>query len=70
MIPEQTRQLVLEQQEYVTAMRREFHRHPELSSREYDTGRVIVRELESMGIGRCREIYQEAYETYLKNQNA
>ena len=50
MIPEQTRQLVLEQQEYVTAMRREFHRHPELSSREYDTGRVIVRELESMGI--------------------
>ena len=31
---------------------------------------AYVQELESMGIGRCREIYQEAYETYLKNQNA
>ena len=50
MIPEQIRQQVLEQQEYAASMRREFHRHPELSSREYDTCAAIVRELESMRI--------------------
>lgn len=38
------------QQEYLTQMRREFHRHPELSGQEHHTREVIMRELDAMGI--------------------
>ena len=31
-------------------MRREFHRHPELSGEEYHTREVLVREIEAMGV--------------------
>lgn len=42
--------IAYEYEEYVTAMRREFHRHPELSGEEYHTRQVIIRELEAMQV--------------------
>lgn len=40
----------LENQHYVTAMRREFHEHPEISGKEYETRERLIREIENMGI--------------------
>lgn len=39
---------------YTTALRRELHRRPELSLREYRTAEVIERELDSMGVPHTR----------------
>lgn len=44
------KKLVLEYQDYVVHMRREFHRHPETSDEEYHTREVLVREIESMNV--------------------
>ncbi len=35
---------------YITRMRREFHKHPELSGRETWTRSVLIREIEDMGL--------------------
>ena len=40
----------LENQHYVTAMRREFHEYPETSGKEYETRERLIREIENMGI--------------------
>ncbi|MEW4413130.1 amidohydrolase [Clostridium sp. AN503] len=37
-------------QDYIVHMRREFHRHPELSGEEFRTRDILVREIESMGV--------------------
>lgn len=37
-------------QGYMTDMRREFHRHPEISGQEHHTREILVREIESMDI--------------------
>lgn len=39
---------------YVSSLRRELHRHPELSLQEYHTAEVIERELDRAGIGHRR----------------
>lgn len=36
--------------DYMTQMRRRFHRHPELSGQEYETRKVLIEEIEKMGI--------------------
>jgi amidohydrolase len=36
--------------EYTQAMRRDFHKHPELGFREIRTGGIVAKELESLGI--------------------
>ena len=36
--------------DYIIRLRREFHRFPELSYKEYETGERIIRELEDMGL--------------------
>lgn len=41
---------VLEYQDYVVKMRREFHEHPEVSGEEYHTREVLIREIESMNV--------------------
>lgn len=50
MRPEQLKRLALDQQQYLTDLRRQFHARPELSSREFETRGVILRELRDMGI--------------------
>lgn len=35
---------------YTQSLRRDFHRHPELGFREFRTGGIVARELESLGI--------------------
>ena len=42
--------LVMEYQDYVVKMRREFHKHPEVSGEEYHTRKVLIREIESMNV--------------------
>ena len=42
--------LTKEDKDYTIALRREFHRYPELSFCEFKTSEIIRRELESMGI--------------------
>lgn len=42
------------QQEYLTAMRRELHSHPELGCEEFETAKRIERELDSLGIPHSR----------------
>lgn len=44
------RQLAVGCQDYMVEMRREFHRHPELSGEEFKTREVLVREIEGMGV--------------------
>lgn len=44
------RQLVQDNKEYITEIRRYFHMHPELSYQEHETTKKITEELESMGI--------------------
>ncbi|MGN0404735.1 MAG: M20 family metallopeptidase [Bariatricus sp.] len=41
---------VSEQKDYVVRMRREFHKHPEISGKEYHTREILIREIEMMGI--------------------
>ncbi|MCF0156353.1 MAG: amidohydrolase, partial [Veillonella sp.] len=36
--------------EYVQLLRREFHEHPELSNREFETTKRIARELDVLGV--------------------
>ncbi|MBQ8934914.1 MAG: amidohydrolase [Oscillospiraceae bacterium] len=43
-----------EQAAYVSALRQELHRHPELSLQEYRTAQVIERELDRAGIAHSR----------------
>lgn len=42
-------------QPYLTSLRRELHRHPELAQEEYQTAQVIERELDRAGIA-CRRV--------------
>jgi amidohydrolase len=37
-------------EEYVIAMRRKFHAHPEISMKEYETSRIIKEELDKIGV--------------------
>lgn len=53
MNPSEIRDLASRYREYTVAMRREFHRHPEVSGREFHTQEVLIREIESMGLP-CR----------------
>ena len=39
---------------YLSAIRRELHRHPELALEEHQTARVIERELDRIGIAHRR----------------
>ena len=42
--------LAAEVQEYLIGMRREFHRHPEPSMKEFETNKRIKEELDKMGV--------------------
>lgn len=42
--------LVEREREYIISMRREFHRHPEISGKEFHTREVLMRELDAMGV--------------------
>lgn len=44
------KKLAQEQQEYMVGMRRHFHENPELSGEEHETRKVLIHEIESMGI--------------------
>ena len=46
----QISEMALAHEEYIIAQRRYFHRHPELSWKEFETTNAIAKELESMGI--------------------
>lgn len=50
MTNEEIRALISEQEDYVIHMRREFHKHPELSGKEIHTRELLIRELEEMGV--------------------
>jgi len=47
---EKIREIVEEYRDYVTALRREFHRNPELSNKEFHTREILIREIEDMGV--------------------
>ena len=47
---EKIQKLVLENQEYMIAMRRFFHQYPEVSGKEWKTREKIIEELEQMGV--------------------
>ena len=42
--------LALKYQDYVIQMRREFHKHPEISGEEYHTRDILIREIRDMQI--------------------
>ena len=42
------KELAQDQQDYVVAMRREFHRSPELSGKEFHTRERLIEEIEKM----------------------
>lgn len=42
------------EQDYLLALRREFHRHPEVSLEEYRTAKRIEEELDRFGIAHTR----------------
>lgn len=42
--------LALGEQDYVIQMRREFHKHPEVSGKEWETRKRLIAEIEAMGI--------------------
>ena len=44
------KELAQDQQDYVVAMRREFHRSPELSGKEFHTRERLIEEIEKMGV--------------------
>lgn len=44
------KKMIFEYQDYITEMRREFHKHPELSGEEFHTRDVLIREIESIGV--------------------
>lgn len=44
------KKLALQNQDYVMAMRREFHRNPEVSGKEFKTRERLIKEIEEMGI--------------------
>lgn len=44
------REYILAEKEYLISMRRQFHAHPEVSLKEYETCKTIERELDGMGI--------------------
>jgi len=43
-------ELVMEHRDYVVALRRHFHAHPEIGGQEYETQRKVMEELRAMGI--------------------
>ena len=43
-----------EEKEYLVSIRREFHRHPEVSLKEFRTAKRIEEELEQFGIPHTR----------------
>lgn len=43
-------QLAVAQQDYVVAMRRKFHEHPEISGKEVQTRKWLIEEIEKMGV--------------------
>ena len=43
------KELAQDQQDYVVAMRREFHRSPELSGKEFHTRERLIEEIEKTG---------------------
>ena len=45
----EVKKLVFQYHDYIIKMRREFHKHPELSGEEFHTRNVLIREIESMG---------------------
>ena len=44
------KKLAEEMRDYVVAMRREFHEHPEVSGKEFETRERLIRELDAMGV--------------------
>ena len=42
--------LALGEQDYVIQMRREFHKHPEVSGKEWETRKRLIAEIEAMGV--------------------
>ena len=44
------KEYILAEKEYLVNMRRQFHAHPEISLKEFETCKTIERELDSMGI--------------------
>ncbi|MDE5746962.1 MAG: hypothetical protein K2I21_05225 [Acetatifactor sp.] len=43
-----------QEKEYIVALRREFHQHPELSLQEYRTAERIEEELDKFGVSHSR----------------
>ena len=52
---ERIRQLAREQQEYAARMRREFHRYPEVSGKEFRTRERLMAEIREMGLS-CEKV--------------
>ncbi len=51
-----SRDLIEQYKTYVQDWRRYFHKHPELSNEEFETTKILAKELESMGV----EVHVEA----------
>ena len=49
-----SRDLIEQYKGYVQDWRRYFHKHPELSNEEFETTKILAKELESMGSCRYR----------------
>lgn len=45
-----SRDLIEQYKSYVQDWRRYFHKHPELSNEEFETTKILAKELESMGV--------------------
>ena len=50
MEPEKLKDLAYRYQDYVIRMRREFHEHPEISGKEVETRKRLLREITAMGL--------------------
>lgn len=50
MEPGKLKQLALQYEDYVIRMRREFHEHPEVSGKEIETRKRLLREIKAMGL--------------------
>ena len=66
--PKSAMALALEQQEYMTAMRRHFHAHPELSNREEETSRRLCQEAFPHEIGLFLGYPPEDVEGFRRNK--
>ena len=63
------KELAQDQQDYVVAMRREFHRSPELSGKEFHTRERLIEEIEKNGWFPMKSFQEQALLRSLKAES-